>query len=358
MTHNVNGKDMVLFLPWILMIAMLAGCNGSALDNGEARGQTIVTSIETEESQEPAMVETVQDEAIKIKAQDVSSFFDGASKDQVRMEDYGYLVGERYVLYFDKDTSFPGDLKRQIEEIMLMDEQVLGISFSVTDFVENKNWLEVYYGDVFRGIPKYQDKIHVMLAKDENDGAIPWTDGNEIMLFDSDFDPNYSSREMVYHEIAHALRLRHSLFLGKVLEEGIGVYAQYHVAQLLDTPCWCCIQFLQSSAVGFDEAAVVADPEGKFREYNLGGRSKEQLEYQYGFRLITFLMEEYGNDVIQRLSTNAAKYQFSEEDNDVIILILKETTSEDVFERFAAWLPEGWKRTSEDIENSLKKYGY
>lgn len=358
MMHNVNGKDMVRLLPWILMIAMLTGCNGSALQNDEALGQTTVTSMETEGSTEPAMVETVQEEAIKIKAQDVSRFFDGDSKNQVRMEDYGYLVGERYVLYFDKDTSFPGDLERQIEEIMLTSEQVLGISFSVTDFVENKNWIGVYYGDVFQGIPKYRDKIHVILAKDKNDGAIPWADGNEIMLFDTDFDPGDSSREMVYHEIAHALRFRHSLCLGKVLEEGMGVYAQYHAALLLDTPCWSCIQFLPSSAVGFDEAAVAADPEGKFREYNQVGRSKEQPEYQYGFRLITFLTEEYGNDVIQRLSTNAAKYQFSEEDNDMIIMILKETTSEDVFERFAAWLPEGWKRTGEDIENSLKKYGY
>ncbi len=291
---------------------------------------------------------------------EVSARFSGNAGDQVLMEDYGYLEGERYVLYLEKGTTLPGNLKNQVEEIMRIDEQILGLSFSVTDYVKNHHWREVFLGDAFQGIQASEDKVQIMIARDQGDGAVEWSDTNEIMLFDWDFDPEYSTREVIFHELAHVLRLRQSPHLGQVLEEGIGCYAQYHGSILSETPCWSCLQYMSLETVEsrFDDSVIIQDPEAAFREYNVADRNAAQPEYQYGFRFVSFLMEEYGDDILQRLSATAAKYQYLETDNDKIIEIIKEATSEDVFERFAKWLPEGWKRISENIKDSLRKYGY
>ena len=293
-------------------------------------------------------------------AVEVSARFSGNAADQVLMEDYGYLEGERYVLYLEKGTTLPGDLKNQMEEIMRMDEQILGLSFSVTDYAKNHHWREEFLGDAFQGIPASEDKVQIMIARDQGDGAIEWSDTNEIMLFDRDFDSKYNTDEVIFHELAHVLRLRQSPHLGQVLEEGIGCYAQYHGSILREKPCWSCLQFIRSETgeSRFDDSVIIQDPEAVFREYNIADRSAAQPEYQYGFRFVSFLMEEYGDDILQRLSATATKYQFFETDNDKITEIIKEATSEDVFERFAKWLPEGWKRISGNIEDSLRKYGY
>ena len=106
-----------------------------------------------------------------------------------------------------------------------------------------------------------------------------------------------------------------------------------------------------------DVVWTLYDPEQAFREANLAPRSAGQIEYQYGIRFVTFLMETYGPDVIQKLGESAAKRSFSEEDNDAIIEVIREATSEDVFEQFGNWVPNGWKKCSDDIIESLKPYG-
>ena len=142
-------------------------------------------------------------------------------------------------------------------------------------------------------------KLHCLLRTYKDDGAVEWSDTNEIMLFDEE-DPFVSN---------------------------------------------------------YDETAILKDPEQAFREANLTPRSVEQIEYHYGIRFITFLTETYGSDVIRKLGEAASKRSFSEDDNDAIIEVIREATSEDVFEQFGKWLPKGWKKCSEDIINSLRPYG-
>jgi hypothetical protein len=110
--------------------------------------------------------------------------------------------------------------------------------------------------------------------------------------------------------------------------------------------------------VNYDTSEMKKDPEKVFREVNGAPRSKEQPEYAYGIRFVHFLFETYGMDVVKKLSVAAAKYDFSYDDTAAIIRVLKEATSDDVFERFAQWLPDGWKNWCAEYKEYMKPYGF
>ncbi|MBR6898115.1 MAG: hypothetical protein IKN24_08090 [Lachnospiraceae bacterium] len=359
--------------------ALITGCADSGNEKAKETTAMPQTTTDASSGETPASVSTEaatetedvpetekatetqeQTQEPKVAAADVSALFTGNFDDFVHLDDYGYIEGDRYLIYLEKDVNVPGDLITRIEEIMALDEKVLGLSFDVSDYAEFSDWRHAYYGDVFDGLPEDKDRIHIMISKETGDGYIEWSVSDEIMLFDQDFDPQYSSGEVIYHELAHVLRLRQSPMLGQVLEEGIAIYAEYNVSMERNTPCWSCIQFVtdEYSIPNFDDSLIREDPEEAFREYNVADRSSGQPEYQLGIRLVSFLVDEYGEDIFAKLSQTAAKYDFEEKDNDKVIAILKEATSDDVFDRFKVWMDEGWKVVNDRIVEYLRGYGF
>lgn len=375
------GQGVLKVLPWIIVMSMISGCGGDARENagsnaalesvkdsgqestGGSAGQENADGTATENENggaEHAGETEAQNAPQQDAPSEVTALFSGNAQDEVVLDDFCYVEGDRFIAYLGKGTKLPGNFIVYVEEIMRQEEELLGLSYSVADFAENVGWREYYFGDAFQAIPEPKDKIQIIIRQNVSDGGIEWSDTNEIMLFDEDFFPEISSGEAVYHELAHVLRLRQSEGLGQVIEEGIGAYVELRLALLRDTSCWSCIQYARDETFRstFDDSVILEDPEGAFREFNVAERNGLEQEYQYGIRLISFLTEEYGGDVILRLSEAAAKRgDYSEKDNDVIIAILKEATSEDVFERFAKWLPDGWGRISKEIIEHLHKFG-
>lgn len=289
----------------------------------------------------------------------LNELLDNSSSEKVTVEEVSYYEGEHFILYFEKDCVIPKDLPKLIEEIMTQEEAMFSLRFDESSHAEDCGLIRFYFGeDTFRGIGYRQDKLNIIICHDVQDGSIECADTNELVLFDTDFDSELDSGETSCHEIAHSLRLRQSPNLGQVLEEGIGVYAQWKMSVLRGTPCWSMIQYVDFGGGDvYDEEKVCEDAEEAFREANLAPRSAEQVHYQYGIRLISFLMDEYGENVILKISEAAAKREFQETDNDAIIEVLKEATSEDIFERFEKWLPKGWKACNDSIVEYLKKFG-
>ena len=352
-----RNRRRTLTLAWISM-GMLAACSGKVTES------EITGSPEAEFASATALEEeSEQEESSKaLPASDVvefTSLLTGDENAKLKLEHITYYVGERCVIWMEQGVSVPENLPQMIEEIMAREEELLGIRYEDREYAENGGWISFYFGDDFRGIDCPEDKVNILLQAYKDDGAVAWSDTNELLLFDEDFDPELESGETVYHELAHALRLRQSPKLGQVVEEGIATYAQWKLALKRNTPCWNMIQYVNSDLMlsDYDESAILKDPEQAFRDANLASRDAGHVEYQYGIRFITFLEEAYGSDVIRKLGEAAAKRSFSEEDNDAIIAVIREATSEDVFERFGAWIPEGWKKNSDDIIESLKPFG-
>ena len=111
----------------------------------------------------------------------------------------------------------------------------------------------------------------------------------------------------------------------------------------------------------YSDKNLKEDPEKEFIRAATSPRSSEQPEYQFGVRFVYFLTEEYGNDVIKKISETSRKYEFAENgtgtDIDTVLKVLKEDTSEDVFTRFKKWVPGGWKKYCKDYLKYMKKFG-
>lgn len=351
-------------------VIFFAGCasqrtsgTGSVVQTAEedtwTTGTGFVVQTATEPTQTAETEESSEEKAVVSTVPCLNELLDNSSSEMVTVEEVSYYEGEHFILYFEKDCVIPKDAPKRIEEIMTQEETLFSLRFDETSHAEESGLLRFYFGeDTFQGIGYRQDKLNIIICHDIQDGSIECADNNELKLFDTDFDPEVDSGETCYHEIAHCLRLRQSPKLGQVFEEGFGVYAQWKMAVLQGTPSWSLIQYVDyGGADPYDEEGVCEDAEKAFRETNLEARTVEQLNYQYGIRLVSFLMDEYGEDVILRISETAAKYEFDETDNDKIIEILKEATSEDMFERFAKWLPKGWKACNDSIIEYLKQFG-
>ena len=361
---RIEKKWLITFTLALISTGVLAACSGKELavtSVEETSVETIpvenvpleeITSVR-EESSEERQAQVTSEVPAAPDADEFSSLLSGGEGAKISLEKNAYYLGDQFAIWMEKGVNLPENLPQMIEDVMADEEEILGIRYADRKYAENGGWFEYYFGDDFQGIDYPVDKVNILLRTYKGDGAVEWADTNEILLFDETGD------ETVYHELAHVLRLGQSPKLGQVLEEGIANYAQWKIANKRNTPCWDMIQYVNSDIYisNYDDAVILKDPEQAFREANLAPKNAEQIEYQYGIRFITFLTEAYGPDVIKKLGEAAAKRSFSEDDNDAIIEVIREATSEDVFEQFGKWLPNGWRKCSEDIINSLKPYG-
>ena len=272
----------------------------------------------------------------------------GNASDVTEIKENSYYEGDIFVLYFEKGATVHGDMAKQIEKVMKDEESLLGMKYEKTEYLSQSTQPDFRMeelGTSFDGVNPEREKVDIFIADYKDDGAVEWSDVNTILLFDEDFEPETGGMNTVYHEMGHVLRLRHSSHLGSIIEEGIGTYCEDMLSRGNGIADWSMVQYYDAGGMEalYDASVIEKDPEKMFREINNAPRTSTQPEYAYGFRFIHFLRETYGEDVVKKLSETAAKYGFGELDTDKIIKILKEATSEDVFERFGKWLPEGWK---------------
>ena len=283
----------------------------------------------------------------------------GKAADKTIVDKNSYYEGEDYVIYFEKDSTVYGDTASRIDSVMHDMEELYGMSYGNKEYAVNAEWKQLYGFGNLGQVNSSGDKIDIVICKDMSDGSIECCDSNAIFLFDSDFEPERDNYSILYHEFAHLLRLRQSPNLGKVLEEGIGSYTEDRMARSRGESAWDTIQYVSDDIhkIPYDDSVIVKDPEQEFRDNNIGDRADGQKEYQYGIRFIAFLVSEYGDGIVKTLSENACKYDYDSKDNDAIIKIIKESTSDDIFERFAKWLPKGWKAYSRDYFKYMEKKG-
>ena len=100
---------------------------------------------------------------------------------------------------------------------------------------------------------------------------------------------------------------------------------------------------------------ILEKPERAYWDISYDDDNIEQLDYQYGFRFVCFLYEEYGDDVIKNIGEVASKTKYDDYETDpsILIEIIKKGTSEDVFEKFGQWLPENWAEKSAECRKYL-----
>ncbi len=329
-------------------------------DETESASEEIISTETVTVTEEPT--ETITEEQ-KILPDEPQLSLSGDHGDVTEVQETSYYEGDRFVLYFRKGAKIHGDIAVQIEKIMNEEEELLGLSYDDKAYlVANPEYLWVFeeFGSDFNGLNADSEKVNIMVVHYADDGAVQWSDLNTIFLYDEDFEEETNGLKTVYHEMAHLLRLRQSSNLGDIIEEGIALYAADQLCRKHNIANWDLIQYydINGTIPNYDASEIAQDPEKMFREINIAERSSAQPEYAYGIRLMYFLTETYGTDIVKKLTETAGKYNFEYDNNDMIIKVLKEAASEDVFERFGKWLPEGWNAWCEGYRTYMQPFGF
>ena len=334
---------------------------GSEKEGPEEEGSEKEGSEKETSEKDSSEKEASGKEAVSPKEPQVA--LSGKAEDILEIKECSYYEGDRYVLFFGKGVKIHGDIAKKIEQVMKEEEDLFGLRYEKTKYLSdcpNPPWRSQELGCSFDGINPDREKVDILVAHYENDGAIEWSDVNTILLFDEDFEEETNGIKTIYHEMGHVLRLRQSPNLGNIIEEGIGLYAEDMLCRKNNVANWDLIQYydVDGYMVNYDTTEMKKNPEKVFREVNGAPRSAEQPEYAYGIRFVHFLFETYGTDVVKKLSDVAVKYEFSYDDAAAIIRVLKEATGDDVFTRYARWLPDGWKNWCKAYKEYMKPYGF
>ena len=374
----------------VLLMALATGCSNSVRPSGSevtteastmidsttetttekaAEAPTATTEeagVTTEEVTADASEETeteTSETTVKAKAKEPVIKFSGKAKDVFTLKADSYYEGDRFVIFAQKGAKLRGDVAKNVKTIMSDLEKLFNMSYKKTKYTFEDDWRDVYFGGSFKGINSDLEKVSIIILKDPKDGSIETAWGNETTLFDTDFDSVKGTYETVYHELAHVLRLRQGENLSSVLEEGVALYAQDKLSRKYKKADWEMIQYVNcyGYSTPYSDKNLKEDPEKEFIRAATSPRSSEQPEYQFGIRFVYFLTEEYGKDVIKKISETSRKYEFAENgtgtDIDTVLKVLKEATSEDVFTRFKKWVPGGWKKYCKGYLTYMKKFG-
>ncbi|MBR0146208.1 MAG: hypothetical protein IJM25_06040 [Eubacterium sp.] len=373
MRRQYGKKATILALALSLCLATACGSGEQETTGTEA--ETVTTKATTEAVTEaPATTEADTVPATEEMTEEVTEeqrpvpnepqlSLSGKHEDVTEVKETSYYEGDRFILYFEKGAKVHGDIAEVIGKVIKEEEEVYGLSYADAAYLRANPeylWVLEEFGSDFNGLNNDSEKLNIMIMHYTDDGAIEWSDLNTILLFDEDFEAETNGMKTVYHEMAHLLRLRQSSNLGDILEEGIAIYAEDQLCRKNGIANWDLVQFydIDGYQANYDASGIQQDPEKMFREINGAERSADQPAYAYGIRFLTFLHETYGADVVKKLTETASKYSFEYDNTDMIIKVLKEATSEDVFERFGKWLPEGWKAWCEGYKAYMKPFGF
>lgn len=369
----------------ILILAMAAGCSNNAAVTSQSEQTTTEvvettmapeTPEETEASvQDPETTEATEaTEATAATTEATTTTtapvptdpvieFTGKSKDVIKLKEDSYYEGDKFFIFAQKGTKLRGDIPKKISKIMKDLEKFFGMSYDKTEYVHEDNWRTEIFGGSFRGLNEDMGKVSIIILKDKEDGSIENAWGNEVQLFDSNFDPKKKTEDTVYHELAHILRLRQGEFMGSAFEEGVALFAQDKLSRKYKFADWSIIQYINCFGynIPYSDKNLRKNPEKEFVKTSNEPRNGDQDDYQVGIRFITFLTSKYGNDIIRKISETSRKYKFTPDsrgtDMETAVKVIKEATSDDVFIKFKKWLPGGWKNYCKGYLKYMKRFG-
>lgn len=252
-----------------------------------------------------------------------------------------YIETDKFVLYLDENITFKENLVETIETLLPMAEEQTGLSFAGNpeyEYPRNTFIPDDFYGPgIFEGIDPHHDKLHILVVAD---GKYTSCATSGIIVL-NEFDINSDGFHILVHEYIHCLQQTNGISMDRVMDEG---FATYHTGQVVkENPDFDFNFNADLNYSNYDREITAENAETIFMEEKADGWEN----YLYGYRFLTFLSEEYGEQVYLDILYEVTKDANEGEggiDADKVIPYIKAHTSEDVFVEFANWLEENKER--------------
>lgn len=288
----------------------------------------------------------------------------GNRDDKFLTTEYCYLRSDKYVMFFEKDLSIPGDFKEKVDLVVDEVEKTIGLPFNYVYYVPDRIYYDIWGYNPWEGIA-LNKRIAIFVCVDRNDEAfVSSANGEVVNVFEYDLYsdefwnsvPSYRDNSwrrrgffdysVMAHELTHVLTDRYANMTW-VMTEGMADYvAEVIMERLQDTSedfkksyeyMYVPTKIAKKVTPENAEAIFVDD----FSDYEMVDRTDV---YTFGRMFCEFLGETYGEGFIrdyilatERVSKNLNYGNMTQEDRQMLADKIKETFGDDVFTNFGAW---------------------
>ncbi|MBQ8800364.1 MAG: hypothetical protein IJZ55_12470 [Lachnospiraceae bacterium] len=272
----------------------------------------------------------------------------GNAEDLYVTEKPEYIESENTIMFLDKGVEVPGNLPEQMESILAMIEEETGFEFfndtGYSTYVSDAR--HVLWGqDGFLGVDMEQEKFHIYVVP--HDVWWPSSSGDMIVVGPEDIRFGMGEGNTVIHEMAHAAAQRNGVQMNRILDEGFATYIEGKVSEEDKL-----FRFDYDARENYEKVYADAEITAETAETEFVKDVIDDYNYVYGYWFITYLMENYGDDIYHKLlaaaNAEADMYQ-GEMTKEEMVPIVKSVTSETVFEEFGAWfedMAKDWPRAT------------
>ncbi len=253
-----------------------------------------------------------------------------------------YVETEKFIIFLDEGIKIYGNTPELIAYVMELTETESGLTLD-NDY-GYESWgtsgpQSYYEGDNFEGVDPNCEKFHIYVVPDEK--SVPCSMPSAVVLNNIDLELAAGEGWTLVHEYTHSLHASNGVNLGRIMEEGFATYVCGKVtSKEADIPFNFNANLNYSS---YYREITRETAEEVFKEEFEDGWEN----YLYGYRFVTFLYEEYGEDVFRDILKDATLNPPEGVDhfeNKDAIPYIKKNTSDDVFIKFADWLEENKER--------------
>lgn len=253
-----------------------------------------------------------------------------------------YVETDEMILFLEAGVTVYGNTMELLEKLIDIAEKESGLYMdNDTPFAEcSGNSTDWMYGQqTFQGVDPNGEKFHVYVVSHEV--CEPCAYGNAVVLNPQDLEIAAGDGYVMIHETLHCLQMRNGVQMGSVMDEG---FATYMTGRICDKDEEMNFDFDAEVCYSYYDTKITKE---NAEEVFIAEKEDNWENYLYGFRFITYLYENYGEDVYINILKDA-----SPEDSMSIVEItpkaaanyVKKHTSDKVFEDFAEWLDKNRSR--------------
>ncbi len=247
-----------------------------------------------------------------------------------------YVVGERIILFLDEGIKVYGDTVELLEKLIAIAEKESGLYLeNDTPFSNVKgndtDW--IFGQEAFTGVDPSGEKFHVYVV--EYDVCIPCAVGYGVVLNPIDLEIADGEGYTMIHETLHCLQMKNGVQMSSVMDEG---FATYMGGRICDKDEEMNFNFDATMNYSYYETKITKE---NAEEVFCAEKEDNWENYLYGYRFMTYLYENYGDEIFIKILDSAspdASVSVASITAAEAVPYIKANTSDTVFEDFAVWL--------------------
>lgn len=257
----------------------------------------------------------------------------GKAEDEYITTQPEYVEKGNTILFLDEGVKVYGNTMELIETIFMLAEKETGLKLENNSvYADSRSsgpaWL---FADAFAGVDPASEKYHIYVVPEEK--CSPCAPVYSMVINPIDLEIAAGEGMVILHEHIHNLHTANGVGMDRTMDEG---YATYMTGRISEKDEVIPFNFdARLNYSGYDKTITKENAEAEF----LVIEDPDWEEYQYGYRFMTYLFEEYGENIFRDILDTASKST-----NDSFVDTanmpphIKKHTSETVFEDFAEWL--------------------